>query len=141
MKVGIIRDDQIDYCREAPFHPGEKYPEYPFGHTGGDNSCYAGVRELFRLMRMDEANFGRASWNPLGEIIRPGDHVFIKPNFVRHYNHVGGIEPLITQGSVIRAVLDYVHIATKDSGLITIGDSPYLDAGYYGHVVWEWLDG
>ena len=130
MKVGIIKNDQIDYCREAPFHPAERYPEYPFESTGESNSCYGAVRELFRLLGMDRDHFGTAGWNPLGEVIKPGDHVFIKPNFVRHYNNVGGIEPLITQGSVIRAVLDYVYLALRGSGTITIGDSPYLDADF-----------
>ena len=130
MKVGIIKDELIDYCRVAPFHPGERYPEYPFEGVSDNNSCYRAVRDLFRLIGMDSANFGSADWNPLGEIIKPGDHVFIKPNFVRHYNQTGGLEPLITQGSVIRAVLDYAYIATKGSVMITIGDSPYLDADF-----------
>lgn len=130
MKVGIIKDELIDYCREAPFHPEEMYPEYPFEKVSGNNSCYRAVRELFRVMGLDRDHFGSAEWNPLGEIVKPGSHVFIKPNLVRHYNDVGGIEPLITQGSVIRAVLDYVHIALKGCGTITIGDSPYLDADF-----------
>ncbi len=110
MTTAIVKDEKIDYCREAPFHPRERYPEYPFGQTGGRNAAYAAIRELFRLAGMDESRYGSASWNPLGEIIRPGDHVLIKPNFVRHYNKAGGIEPLITHGSVIRAMLDYaVH--------------------------------
>ncbi len=81
-------------------------------------------------MGMDTANYGRPSWNPLGEIIRPGDHVLLKPNFVRHYNKAGGIEPLITHGSMIRAVLDYAVLASKGEGTITIADAPYLDADF-----------
>lgn len=130
MPTAILRDGQIDYCREAPFHPGERYPEYPFGQAGGRNAVYAAVRELFRLAMMDTANYGRASWNPLGEIIQPGDHVLLKPNFVRHYNKAGGIEPLITHGSVIRAALDYAALALKGEGKITIADAPYLDADF-----------
>lgn len=130
MSVAIVRDQQLEYSREAPFHPGALYPEYPFGQTGPENGCYWAIRELFRLLGLDRAGFGQASWNPLGEVIKPGDHVFIKPNFVRHYNGVGGTEPLITHGSVIRAVLDYAFIALEGSGEITIGDAPYLDADF-----------
>jgi uncharacterized protein (DUF362 family) len=134
MTIAIVKDGQIDYCREAPFHPAGGYPEYPFRHTGKCNTTYAAVRELFRLAGMDESYYGSASWNPLGEIIRPGDHVLIKPNFVRHYNKVGGIEPLITHGSVIRAVLDYASLALQGTGKITIADAPYLDADF-GEIV------
>lgn len=130
MRVAIVKDERIDYCRESPFHPEEVYPENPFGQVSRGNACYGAVRELLRLMGMDGEHYGRASWNPLGEIIKPGDHVLIKPNFVRHYNKAGGVEPLITHGSVIRAMLDYACIAMEGSGRITIADSPYLDADF-----------
>jgi len=130
VKVAILKNESADYCRDAPFHPAERYPEYRFKHISRHNPAYSGVRELFRLMGMDEARYGRASWDPLGEIIRPGDHVLLKPNFVRHYNKTGGIEPLITHGSVIRAVLDYAALALKGDGKITVADAPYLDADF-----------
>jgi uncharacterized protein (DUF362 family) len=130
MTTAIVKDEKIDYCREAPFHPAERYPEYQFRHTGKCNTVYAAVRELFYLAGMDRSRYGKTSWNPLGEVIRPGDHVLIKPNFVRHYNKTGGIEPLITHGSVIRAVLDYASLALQGSGKITVADAPYLDADF-----------
>jgi uncharacterized protein (DUF362 family) len=134
MTTAIVKDGQIDYCREAPFHPDERYPEYQFRHTGKRNTAYAAVRELFRLLGMDESHYGRASWDPLGEIIQPGDHVLLKPNFVRHYNKTGGIESLVTHGSVIRAVLDFACRALEGTGKITVADAPYLDADF-GEIV------
>ncbi|HEY3421541.1 MAG TPA: DUF362 domain-containing protein [Methanocellaceae archaeon] len=130
MKVAIIKDDTMDYCRDAPFHPSVKYPEYPFGDCSGKNVPYDRVRELFHSMGMDRANYGKETWNPLGEVIKPGMNVFIKPNFVRDYNHVGGVECMITHGSLIRVMLDYAYIALQGNGHITIGDSSYLDADF-----------
>src|SRR5436853_340924 len=50
------------------------------------------VRESLHLLRLDEANYGTAAWNPLGELISPGNRVLIKPNFVLHFNAGAGIE-------------------------------------------------
>lgn len=122
--VSMIKNIDLDYNRESPFHPSKKYPEYPFNETGGKNDVYEAVRELFCMLSLDIENFGKASWNPLGVIIKPGDTVLIKPNFVRHFNIVGGIEEMITHGSIIRAVMDYAYIALKGTGKIIVGDSP-----------------
>src|ERR687883_7071 len=43
---------------------------------------------------------------PFGRVIAPGARVLIKPNFVLHANQgSGGIEPLITHPSLVRAVV------------------------------------
>lgn len=130
MKVAIVKNPEMDYCRDAPFHPQERYPEYPFGDTGERNPCYGEVRNVLHRLGMDKENFGRDTWNPLGDIIRPGDNVFIKPNFVSHFNPVDTIECMITQGSVIRAVLDYVYIALDGRGTVGIGDAPSIEADF-----------
>lgn len=120
----------MDYGSEAPFHPKEAYPEYPFKSVSGDNSCYDGVRRLLYELNMDRAHFGKSSWNPLGELIQPADNVFIKPNFVSHRNSAGSMDAIITNGSVIRAVLDYICIALNGKGSITVGDAPYIDTDF-----------
>ncbi|BAI60856.1 conserved hypothetical protein [Methanocella paludicola SANAE] len=130
MKIAIIKDDKLDYCHSAPFHPSVSYPEYPFQDTGTKNECYDRVRELFYRLGMDIDNYGRPDWNPLGTIIRPGDNVFIKPNLVSHFKPKGGEEALVTQGSVIRAVLDYANIALRGTGTLTIGDAPYINTDF-----------
>lgn len=130
MKVAIIKDDRLDYCYEAPYHPGDYYPEYPFSDTSHSNATYKGVRDLLYLLGMDKDNFGKASWNPLGSLIRPGNSVLIKPNMVMHYNPAGGTEQLITHGSIIRAIVDYAYIALKGSGSITIADAPNQSADF-----------
>jgi len=130
MSVAIIKNDGLDYCRDAPFHPQERYPEYPFTDVSDRNACYAEVRNLLYRLGLDRDNYGKASWNPLGEIIKPGDHVFVKPNLVTHKNKVGGTDAVITQGSVIRAALDYVYIALQGKGSIAIGDAPFIDTDF-----------
>jgi uncharacterized protein (DUF362 family) len=124
MDVAIVQDLDLDYCREIPYHPSTRYPEYPFEHYSTTNRVYDAIRTLFFRLGLDRTHYNMSSWNPLGRYISPGDSVVIKPNLVRHYNPVGGIEEQITHGSVIRAVLDYAYIALQGQGTITIGDAP-----------------
>ncbi len=130
MKVAITKDPSLDYCREAPFHPPEAYPEYPFRDLCPGNDAYKAVRQMLYNLGLDREHFGQPSWNPLGGIITPGDHVFIKPNLVGHKNPVGGIECMITQGCVIRAIMDYAYIALKGEGKLKVGDSPQLETDF-----------
>lgn len=118
----------------APFHPPERYPEFPFGDgpLQPDNYVYAAVREMFQRLGMDHENFGTPAWNPLGEIIRPGDKVVLKPNLVISEHELGlaGIEASTVHGSVIRPFVDYAWIALKGEGRITIGDSPIKEVDF-----------
>ncbi|MBP3819291.1 MAG: DUF362 domain-containing protein [Butyrivibrio sp.] len=86
------------------------------------------IDEAFRLMGYDAEHMNDDDWNPLGDIIHPGDNVLLKPNMVMHknYNPNGGLECLFTQKSVVEAVLKYVVRALKNdkNGKITIADAP-----------------
>ena len=127
MKTAIARDENMDYRRvSAPFSPSEDYPEYPFkGSLSGSNLIYRRVRELFVALGFDTENYGTKAWNPLGELISPGDRVLVKPNWVCHfYRKKMDMSAMVVSGVVIRAVLDYVYIALKGSGSVTIGDAP-----------------
>ena len=70
--------------------------------------------------------FNTKSWNPFKELIKPGDMVVLKPNMVMHKNgnKEFSTDCLITHGSIIRAIVDYVYIALGGKGKIIIGDSP-----------------
>jgi uncharacterized protein (DUF362 family) len=123
------------YPLRPPYAPDARYPECPFGHdspSAGINSAYAGVREALQLSQLDAEHYGREDWNPLGTIIRPGDTVVLKPNFVREFRETrpGHEDCLITHGSVIRASLDYVYIALQGRGRIIIADAPQNDADF-----------
>ncbi|MCE5271200.1 DUF362 domain-containing protein [bacterium] len=133
--VGIYRDRSVTgYDPAPPFGPAERYPEYPFAWEDsprGSGQVYAMLRGLFRSMGLDSERFGRKEWNPLGEVIRPGDRVLVKPNWVRHALPGGaGAEALLTHPSLLRAVLDYVAIALDGEGGIVLGDSPMQTADF-----------
>jgi uncharacterized protein (DUF362 family) len=66
------------------------------------------------------------------ELIRPGDRVLLKPNFVResHLDRPEEWEQIITHGSVIAAVAFEVAEALGGTGTITIADSPQTDSNF-----------
>lgn len=134
MDVAIVQEFDLDYCRQPPFHPSSKYPEYPFCLLGPFNPVYEAVRTLYLRLNLDVENYNTNKWNPLGSLIKPGDNVLIKPNLVRHYNPIGDMNSQVTHGSVIRAVLDYVIIALKGEGMIVIGDAPVQSCNF-GQVI------
>src|SRR5438132_4042958 len=120
-RVAVCRVARAEYPTRAPFHPKARYPEYR-GELASleENLVYDAVRTALRLLGMDEAHFDTAEWNPLGSIVRPGDRVILKPNFLAEGHALRRSEWLqvITHGSVIRAVLDYVILALKVSGAV-----------------------
>ncbi len=120
------------YPLGAPFHPDMAYPEYPFATTGPTNAVYRGMRESLRLLGWDATRYDTAEWDPLGVLVRPGDRVVIKPNLIWHSRK--GVpdewEQVITHGSVVRAIIDYVLIALRGSGEVVIADGPQLDADW-----------
>ncbi|MDX1962982.1 MAG: DUF362 domain-containing protein [Pirellulales bacterium] len=142
-----------DYPRTSPYHPSESYPEYPYRQTEGSaplgallgtepNEIYAAVRESLRLAGLDAANFGTSAWNPLGQFIRPGQFVLLKPNLVKewHPRDPDGWIYVITHGSVIRAVADYVWIALAGRGRVMVADAPQTDSKFSAMVKLMELD-
>ncbi len=71
------------------------------------------------------ARMGLPLVNPLGQLLRRGQRVVIKPNLVfhRHYRG-GGLEALITSPGLIRAVCDRAFEAIGKEGEVTLGDAP-----------------
>lgn len=124
------RMDSAHYPETAPFHPAQNFPEYRGGALSAENPVYEAVRGLLQTLGLDRARFGTPDWNPLGEIVRPGDRVVIKPNFLWHAHRYKPEEwiQIITHGSVIRAVVDYVLLALQGRGEVWIADGPQLDA-------------
>jgi uncharacterized protein (DUF362 family) len=120
------------YTKEPPFHPSVLYPEYMFkAHGSEPNPAYEGVRECLRLLDLDRSNFGAPEWNPLGEIIKPGDTVVLKPNFVLSRHAKGGdLFSIITHPSILRAIIDYVFKALRGDGNIIIADAPQMDCNF-----------
>jgi uncharacterized protein (DUF362 family) len=118
-----------------PFHPPQTYPELSrlgsVGTVDPANRVYDSVRESFRLLDLDAPHFGESTWNPLLGIVRPGDRVLIKPNWVMHkHEQNDSWEQLITHGSIIRPVIDYVQLALHGRGQIVLADGPMLSSNF-----------
>lgn len=131
--VYIRKTGVFSYPDKPPYNPDRLYPEYPFSaealyrqKQGYENPVYENIRLLLYEMGLDSVNFGQPCWNPLKEYIRPGDTVLLKPNIVLHENHLRhyGLDCVITHGSIVRSIADYVYIALKGCGKIIIGDAP-----------------
>jgi uncharacterized protein (DUF362 family) len=125
--------DARAYPREAPFHPSIRYPEYRFEAIGVEpNAVYDAVRECFRIAGLDAARFGTAEWNPLRGLVNPGETVLLKPNMVyqKHPRDPEGWQYVLTQGSVIRAVADYIALALGGRGRLILADAPITDASF-----------
>ncbi len=133
-QVAVAGGSGIRYGRRAPFHPPSVFPEYPWDRADVDpeNTAYATVRDALLLLGLDRARAGSASWNPLGELVRPGDRVVIKPNAVLDHNQAPdeSVFASITHPSVLRAVVDYVVIALGGRGEVVIADAPVISSDF-----------
>lgn len=120
------------YNTDPPFHPNGDFPELPFcERSQRANSPYLLLRQLFLRLGYDREHFGSRAWNPLEQLIRPGETVVIKPNFVCS-RHAGGgdLFATITHPSIIRALVDYAFIALRGSGRLVIADAPQMDCDW-----------
>jgi uncharacterized protein (DUF362 family) len=131
--VVVWQSDAANYPNQPPFNPSIVYPEYVFGASGSEpNAAYDAVRNCFRIAGLDADHVGAAEWNPLGDLIHPGETVLLKPNMVhqRHPRDPQGWKYVITHGSIIRVVADYVWKAIGPSGKIILADAPQTDASF-----------
>ncbi len=131
--ISIIKTEG-EYDNIPPFNPDDGYPEYPFVEkiTSKSDAAYQSVRSSFYLLGLDLEHFGSKEWNPLGDLITPGQNVLIKPNLISegHRKQPSEWKQIITHPSIIRAVLDYVFIALKGKGKVTIADGPQTDSDF-----------
>ncbi len=121
------------YPEKAPFHPDTPYPEYGFdGLSGERNVVYEALRFCFRMAGLDVEHYDTPSWNPLRNLIRPGEAVLLKPNLVKehHPRDSKGWQYTLTHGSVIRAVADYVWKALDGRGKVIVADAPQTDSSF-----------
>lgn len=93
------------------------------------------LKKLEIAFRKLFTQLGMNSENPFESIIKPGDKVFIKPNWVAHEYRKSckkqySVYTTITHPNIIRTTVKYVIMALKDKGEIIIGDNPSIDADF-----------
>ena len=118
---GEVRYPPVD---AAPYAPDERYPEFSALAVGkASNPVFALVRGVMRDLGLDAEHFGTSDWNPLGDLVKPGGKIVVKPNWVLHRNlGPGGMDCMITHPSVLRAILEYVFLARPAQ--VVLGDAP-----------------
>ncbi|HJQ84994.1 MAG TPA: DUF362 domain-containing protein [Candidatus Binatia bacterium] len=118
-RVAVVRDANLAYPLTPPFDP--------------PNPVYDAVCRLLRDLGLDAAHAGTRDWNPLGDLVGPGRHVVIKPNFVssRNFHLRYGRDDFLcccTHPSVIRPVIDLAARAVGSGGRISLAEAP-LEGG------------
>lgn len=132
-EVAVRAQPNAQYPSDPPFHPSFSYPEYKWEEvSSAQNSAYDCVRMCFMQAGLDAMNQGKVTWNPLRTLIAPGQTVLLKPNLVKesHPRDPGGWKCILTHGSVIRAVADYVWKALQGRGRVILADAPQTDSSF-----------
>src|ERR1051326_3611659 len=94
--------------------PASAYAE----ETGEDSAIARAVGRVAAQLGWSAADKG-----PFGALIPPGARVLIKPNWVLHHNQgSGGMEPMITHHSVVKAVA--LAALKSDAAEVIVGDAP-----------------
>jgi uncharacterized protein (DUF362 family) len=114
-RVAIVHRPGLAYFPNAPFDP--------------PHPVYEAAEALFRALNLDRGRAGSPEWNPLGDLIAPGDRVIVKPNFVSSKNLHEKIEgddlaASSTHGSLLRPIIDYALRAAGVGGHVAVVDSP-----------------
>lgn len=130
-KIAINQLPKAQYP-DYPYSPSTEYPELFIKNTmHKDNYVYKAVREIFHNLGYDAGHYGSTSWNPLGEIIKPGMKVVIKPNFVLSSHSLKkDVYSIITHPSLIRVVADYCLKALNNTGVLIIADAPQYNCNF-----------
>ena len=128
----IVRQERPGYPELAPYHPPKQYAELPFTRElDPTNHVYASVRETLQRLGLDREHQETPAWNPFRGLIRPGDRVFLKPNMIAHRHRLRDEwDYVVTHGSVIRALADYVILALEGRGRLMLGDAPQTDSDW-----------
>ena len=114
-RVAAVSRPGLAYVEGAPFDP--------------PNPVYEAVEAMFKDLGLDRGRVGTPEWNPLGDLIAPGDRVVVKPNLVSSKNmhqKITGekLQASSTHGSLLRPLLDYALKAAGPRGQVRVIDSP-----------------
>jgi uncharacterized protein (DUF362 family) len=130
--VTVYRNDKTTYARCAPFHPAVNYPEYRLGAIASESNV--------------ATNLCAVRFNSLNLTINASVHlngIASRTHSPRRYRVaqaklIGGAPPrdsegwqyVITHGSIVRAVADYVWMALEGSGKIIVADAPLPETSF-----------
>ncbi len=114
-RVVVVSRPGLRYEETAPFDP--------------PNPVYEAVEAMLCELGLDKARAGSPEWNPLGDLIAPGDRVIVKPNLVSSKNlheKITGhkLAASSTHGSLLRPILDYALKAAGPRGRVRVVDTP-----------------
>ena len=114
-RVVTISRPGLAYVEPPPFDP--------------PNPVYEAVEAMLRRLGLDAARAGTPEWNPLGDLVAPGDRVVVKPNLVSSKNlheRITGLKLAAssTHGSLLRPILDYALKAAGPRGQVRVVDAP-----------------
>jgi uncharacterized protein (DUF362 family) len=114
-RVVTVSRPGLSYVMDPPFDP--------------PNPVYEAVETLWRRLGLDLARAGTPEWNPLGDLVAPGDRVIIKPNLVSSRNlhqRIAGarLAASSTHGSLLRPIVDYALKAAGRRGQVRVVDTP-----------------
>lgn len=143
-RIAVRRD--LGYVRGpliAPYRPDRRYPELSaISPVTAPNGTYHAVRDTFRLWHPERSSAIDREFSPLSPHIEPGMRVAVKPNFVLHTHPDGdaAMRATVTDAAVLRVVLDYIALALRGSGTITIAESPIRMTDFQALVRWNGLD-
>jgi len=132
----MARSTSCKYPLYPPFDPPERFPELTnaFGEvlrTDLSNAVYSVVRESFLLLGYDRENSNTSQWNPLSFLVKSGEVVFVKPNMISERHKLNNDwDYVLTNGSVIRPIIDYLFLAMHGRGRVIIGDAPQTDSRF-----------
>ncbi|WP_428378269.1 DUF362 domain-containing protein [Olsenella sp. Marseille-QA0557] len=101
--------------------------KYAGGEVLASTSCYCYTNQQYDIERLRAA----IADSSVLDCVRPGDRVFIKPNWVQERHQTRDEwEQMITHPAVITATLDLVVERLQGNGSIILGDSPMTPADF-----------
>jgi uncharacterized protein (DUF362 family) len=138
IRVGLAHTTASYAGLAPPYDPGARHPELESlldgPSQGPPNHVYTSVRLALQGLGLDRERQGTSDWNPLGELVKRGGSVVLKPNFIRHWNPTEGegasVESVITHGSILRVMVDYALLAVGREGSVTVAEAPQQDCDF-----------
>jgi uncharacterized protein (DUF362 family) len=102
-------------------------PGYRDEDLFGRGEIFRAVESVLAQAGLDANHQGSTAWNPFGDLVGPGGHVVLKPNFVTSRNLHENLEgerlwSVATHPAVLRPLIEYAWKAVGAGGRISVVD-------------------